>query len=177
MEMHKEVTDRKERKRLQAMVKSRGVACNFDTGDYVLWSRVDKRINTHKLLARWVGPFKVVQPLPMIKHLITGVEYEVQCSRLKFYSDASLNITEEITELIANQGMLLGVRQLVNHRFNNLLHRWEFLVSWAGLTAIEDSWESATDMQKDVPVKVNDYMERVQDEELNEALRASTDAS
>ncbi|OWZ09302.1 hypothetical protein PHMEG_00018017 [Phytophthora megakarya] len=157
-----------------------GVACNFDTGDYVLWSRVDKRISTHKLLARWVGPFKVVQLLPnsfMIKHLITGTEYEVHGTRLKFYSGSSLNITEEITELIANQGMLLGVRQLVDHRFNNVLHRWEFMASWAGLTSIEDSWESAADMQKDVPAKVSEYMERVQDEELSEALGASTDAN
>ncbi|OWY98084.1 hypothetical protein PHMEG_00031243, partial [Phytophthora megakarya] len=146
VEMHKEVTDRKERKRLQAMVKSRGVACNLDTGDYVLWSRVDKQISRHKLLARWVGPFKVVQHLPnsfMIKHLISGAEYEMHSIRLKFYSDSNLNITEEITEQIANQ---------------------------ARLTSIKDSWESAADMQKDVHAKVRDYMERVQDEELGEAL-------
>ncbi|POM74594.1 Hypothetical protein PHPALM_8428 [Phytophthora palmivora] len=73
--------------------------------------------------------------------------------------------------------MLLGVEKFKSHRFNDALRRWELLVSWIGLTDNEDSWESASEMQKDVSAKVNDYMEHVQDEELSKALQASTDAS
>ncbi|POM80423.1 LOW QUALITY PROTEIN: Hypothetical protein PHPALM_1744 [Phytophthora palmivora] len=35
--------------------------CNFSTGDFVLWSRVDSRPVNGKLSMRWVGPFQVIE--------------------------------------------------------------------------------------------------------------------
>ncbi|KAE9089786.1 hypothetical protein PF007_g19481 [Phytophthora fragariae] len=73
----------------------------FSEGDYVLWSRVDKRLQGNKLLVRWVGPFQVTKALPhsfLIRHLLTGVEYDVHGSRLKFYHDADLDETAAIRE-------------------------------------------------------------------------------
>ncbi|OWZ10900.1 hypothetical protein PHMEG_00016161 [Phytophthora megakarya] len=51
------------------------------------------------------------------------VRYEVHGPRLKFYSDSSLNITEEITELVSNQGLLLGAREIKAHHFNAAVDR------------------------------------------------------
>ncbi|GMF30979.1 unnamed protein product [Phytophthora fragariaefolia] len=162
------------------MARSKGSPCNFDMGDYVLWPRVDKRISTNKLLARWVGPFKVVELRPnsfMIKHLLTGMEYEVHGSRLKFYSDSSFNVTEEIAEFVSNQGMLLGVEKFRSHRYNAALRRRELLVSWVGLMDSEDSSESVVEMLKDVPAKVASYVDEVQDEDLREAIQEATGTS
>ncbi|GMF16396.1 unnamed protein product [Phytophthora lilii] len=57
--LHQDATDRKERRRLQEMAKQKGQVCNFKP-DFVLWSRIDKRLRDNKLLVRWVGPFRVL---------------------------------------------------------------------------------------------------------------------
>jgi hypothetical protein len=91
-ELHGVVTDRKEQKRLYEMARAKGQVCNFMVGDYVLWSRVDKRLQGSKLLVRWVGPFQVLQAFPhsfLIKHVISGDKYDVHGSRLKFYYDSA----------------------------------------------------------------------------------------
>lgn len=140
--MHKDVLDEKERRRLQDMPAHKGSVVNFDVGDYVLWSRIDQRLPDNKLLGQWLGPFKITEAKPhsfMIQHLITGREYDVHASRLQFYADSDLNQTEELLELVSRQGMVLGVDSIRNHRLNSERKRWELLVSWVGLQAIEDS--------------------------------------
>ncbi|GMF22853.1 unnamed protein product [Phytophthora fragariaefolia] len=178
--MHKDVIDRKERKRLQAVARLKGSPCNCGLGDYVLWSRVDKRISPNKLIARWAGPFKLVELRLnsfLIKNLLTGMEYKVHGSRLKLYSDSSFNVTEEIAELISNQGMLLGVEKFKSHRYNAALRRWELLVSWVGLTDSEDPWEPVIEMLKDVQAKVSSYVNDVQEKDLREAIQEATGTS
>ncbi|KAG3078129.1 hypothetical protein PI125_g21071 [Phytophthora idaei] len=56
--LHRVVRDRRERQRAAAMARSKGIVCNFSEGDYVLWSRVDKRLQGNKLFVRWVGLFR-----------------------------------------------------------------------------------------------------------------------
>ncbi|GMF48246.1 unnamed protein product [Phytophthora fragariaefolia] len=118
-EMHGKVVERKERKRLANMARSKGSMCNFEPGDYVLWSRVDKRLQSSKLLVRWVGPFRVTEALAhsfMVEHLLIRDVYEVHGSLLKHYCYADLDVTQELREHIANQGIVLGVRAITEHR-------------------------------------------------------------
>lgn len=139
-DLHREVNDTKERKRLQDMRAHKGTPVNFDVGDFVLWSRIEQRLPNHKLLGQWVGPFEVVKALPHsfeVKHLVTGRVDDVHASRLKFYADSALNTTEELLELVSSQGMMLGVERIVDHRFNHEYGRWELMVAWVGLQAIE----------------------------------------
>ncbi|ETK81236.1 hypothetical protein F441_23036 [Phytophthora nicotianae CJ01A1] len=155
------------------MAAHKGNLAKFDVGDFVLWSRIDQRLPNTKLLAHWVGPLKVIEALPQsyqIEHLVTGRKYEVHASRLKFYADADLETSAEQTELVTSQGMLLGVDQIVNHRYNELSARWELFVSWLGLQSIENSWEPLSTMSQDVPVKVRDYVNSVEDEGLRAQL-------
>ncbi|EGZ08969.1 hypothetical protein PHYSODRAFT_414166, partial [Phytophthora sojae] len=51
--------DVREQRCMAAMARSKGTVCNFSEGDYVLWSRVDQRLQGGKLLVRWVEPFQV----------------------------------------------------------------------------------------------------------------------
>ncbi|GMF50219.1 unnamed protein product [Phytophthora fragariaefolia] len=51
-----------------------------------------------------------------VQHLITGTELDVHASRLKFYADPSLNVTEEPLEHISSQGIVLAVEKLKDHR-------------------------------------------------------------
>lgn len=172
--MHKEVTDVKERKRLLDMQKKTGAVCNFDIGDYVLWSRIDARLPNNKLLGQWLGPFRIIDAFPhafKVEHLVTGKNYEVHGSRLKYYADSDLNMTVEMQELVTLQGIVLDVSAFVDHRFNEALGRWELLVQWAGLQPIENSWESFDTMQKDVPQVVRKYVESSHDDLLQAQLQ------
>ncbi|ETP42482.1 hypothetical protein F442_10604 [Phytophthora nicotianae P10297] len=147
--MHREVTDAKERKQLQDMRAHKGAPANFDIGDFV----------TEAL----PHPFR-------IENLVTGRTYEVHASRLKFYADADLNTNEELLELVSNQGMVLGVEGFSGHRLNQQLKRWELLVAWTGLQAIENSWEPIITLLQDVPVRVRDYVSSSGDADLQAPL-------
>ncbi|KAG2956973.1 hypothetical protein PC119_g27487 [Phytophthora cactorum] len=144
--MHKKVQDEKEHRRVQDMAAHKGSMANFDVGDFVLWSRIDQRLSDNKLLEQWVGPFK-------------------------FYTDSELNQTAELLKLVSRQGMVLGVEDIRNHRFNNALDRWERQVSWMGLQAIEDSWEPLDVLAQDVPVKVRDHINASGDDDLRSQLK------
>ncbi|KAE8908713.1 hypothetical protein PF001_g4709 [Phytophthora fragariae] len=159
-EMHSEVADKKERRQLYQQSEKHGTLCNFSVSDYVLWSRVDSRLRGGKLLVLWVGPFRVTEARPhsfMVQNLLNGKEYEVHGSRLKFFQDSSLNVSEELVEHVANQGIVLGVEAIVGHRINPDTAKKELLVSWTGLEAIENSWEPLEVMLHDVPTKVQQY--------------------
>ncbi|KAG3088759.1 hypothetical protein PI124_g17637 [Phytophthora idaei] len=140
----------------------KGTPANFDIGDFVLWSRIDERLPNNKLLGQWIGPFKVTEALPhsfKIEHLVTGRVYNVHASRLKFYADADLNTNEELLQLVSSQGVILGVEGFRERRFNQQLDRWELMVSWIGLQAIENSWEPLATLLQDVPAKVRGYVD------------------
>ncbi|GMG15162.1 unnamed protein product [Phytophthora fragariaefolia] len=105
--LQKKVVDIKEKKRLADMQRKTGTVCNFDVGDYVLWSRIDQRLPDNKLLGQWLGPFRIIEALPHafnIQHLVTNKVYEVHGTRLKYYTDADLNMDVEMQELVTSQG-------------------------------------------------------------------------
>ncbi|POM62866.1 LOW QUALITY PROTEIN: hypothetical protein PHPALM_27929 [Phytophthora palmivora] len=132
--LHKEVLDQREKRRLQNMARSKGIECNFSVGDFILWSRIDSRMSTDKLLARWDGPFEVTETAPhsfTIRHLVTNKHYEVHGSRLKFYADSSFEVNKELLAHVGNQGVVLGVESITKHRKANGV--WQLLVSWEGL--------------------------------------------
>ncbi|OWZ08102.1 hypothetical protein PHMEG_00019407 [Phytophthora megakarya] len=133
---------------------------NFDVGDYVLRSRVDDK-QGNKLHVTWTGPHIVVRADAhsfRVRHLVTGDESDVHASRLKFYADNSLNITEELLEHVAAQGTVLAVNELKEHRWNNTIKDYELRVNWRGLEPIEDSWEPITTLGKEIPTLVDDYV-------------------
>ncbi|KAJ0392116.1 hypothetical protein ATCC90586_011506 [Pythium insidiosum] len=172
-ELHAPVVDKKERKRLYEIARHKGTVCNFEPGDYVLWSRVDERLRDGKLLVRWVGPFRVGQALShsyIITHLITGDEYEVHGSRLKVYHNTDLTVTAELHQHVANQGLVLGVRAIVGHRMNRASGLWELNVAWRGLEDCENSWEPASSIAHDVPALVRAYIDETDAAELAAAV-------
>ncbi|ETP37536.1 hypothetical protein F442_14659 [Phytophthora nicotianae P10297] len=126
-----------------------------------------------KLLVRWVGPFRVVRALShsfMVAHLLTGDEYEVHGSRLKHYCDSELGSTAEIREHVATQGIVLGVRAIVDHRYDSTAKEWQLYVAWRGLEDSENSWEPFAAVSADVPALVTTYVESVDVPELTALL-------
>ncbi|KAE9262378.1 hypothetical protein PR003_g33561 [Phytophthora rubi] len=179
--MHRAVTDARLKQTLLNKKRERGDnMVNVDVGDYVLRSRVDEK-RQNKLLVTWVGPYAVTAAhahnVFTVKQLVTGEELDVHASRLKFFADKDLEVTEELLEHVAAQGIILRVLELVRHRWNDESRSYEILVGWHGLEAIEDSWEPLTAMYNDVSTLVQAYVATAKDSKLErhlEALEAST---
>ncbi|TDH72211.1 hypothetical protein CCR75_004282 [Bremia lactucae] len=155
--MHEKVADCKERARLYQKMAKKGSA-----GDFVLGSRVDKRLRDNKLMERWVGPYRVTEAREysfMIEHLITCDLFEIHGSRLKFFHNASMNVTAETRHC-------LGVERIQDHRYNAHTKQCELLVSWRWLHDIEYSWKALTSMIRDVPVLVKEYVKQQKDDNL-----------
>ncbi|POM59902.1 hypothetical protein PHPALM_31304 [Phytophthora palmivora] len=144
--MHRDVLDAKDKHRRRNKAKSKGAACNFSEGDFVLWPRINSRLS-HKLLVRWVGPFEVVEALPH-----------------------SLDVTEELVAHAGNHGMVLEIEQFKDNRFSQSRSEWQLLVSWVGLQAEEDLWELLGSKASEVPVKVKKYVGGCNSNALKTAL-------
>jgi hypothetical protein len=142
-QMHKE----REQQRLRNQHQQKySVISNFYVGDYVLYSRVD-HADGNKLWVTWLGHYRVTRADThsyRIRHLLTEKEKDVHASRLKFYADEHLEVSEELLDHISTQGITLKINNLLKHRWNDQNNDFEFLTSWQGLEDIENSWEYAT---------------------------------
>eukprot|EP00644_Phytophthora_capsici_P014223 jgi/Phyca11/98769/e_gw1.3.1221.1 len=101
---------------------------------------------------------------------------DVHPSRLKFYADDSLDITEELLDHIASQGTLLAVEAIVEHRFNADMNAYEVKVKWLGLEPIEDSWEPLKTISEDVPQLLLAYAKEANDGEFLLATTTAIDS-
>uniref|UniRef100_H3H597 Integrase catalytic domain-containing protein n=1 Tax=Phytophthora ramorum TaxID=164328 RepID=H3H597_PHYRM len=168
-EMHCKVEDQRLKQRLLNKKRERGEnLVNFAVGDFVLRSRVDEK-NGNKLQVTWIGPYRVIRADShsfRVQHLVTEDELDVHASRLKFYADSSLNVTDELLEHVASQGIILAVNELKEHRWNPDISDYEILVEWKGLQSIEDSYEPLQALAKEIRVLVNNYVELADDQQL-----------
>lgn len=173
-QMHHAVEDQKVKQRLLNQKRQRGDnLVNFHVGDYVLRSRVDEK-HGNKLQVVWIGPYRVVRADThsfRVQHLVTGDEVDVHASRLKMYADSSLNVTDELLEHVAAQGIILAVDSLKDHRWNSATNAFDLLVSWKGLQSIEDSYEPMTDLAKEIRILVERYVDQAAEEQLTKHWR------
>ncbi|GMF51235.1 unnamed protein product [Phytophthora fragariaefolia] len=91
---------------------------------------------------------------------------DVHPSRLKFYADQSLDVTAEVREHIAAQGLILPVRELKEARWNQEKKDDEVRVSWKRLESIEDSWEKIAQLVKDIPVLLAQFAAKSNDRQF-----------
>ncbi|OWZ03679.1 hypothetical protein PHMEG_00024541 [Phytophthora megakarya] len=134
-------------------------------GDFVLRSHVDEK-HLNKLLVTWVGPYVVTETHPryfVVKDLVTGKSCDVHASRLKFFADKDLQVSDELLQHIASQSVILDVKEIKQHRWNSERQDFELFTSWRGLEEIEDSWQSFTPMTRDVQVLVDRYVTATED--------------
>ncbi|POM73773.1 LOW QUALITY PROTEIN: Hypothetical protein PHPALM_9350 [Phytophthora palmivora] len=102
--------------------------------------RVDKK-RGNKLQ---IGPYRVIRAdihSFRVEHLVPGEELDVHASRFKFYSDGSLDVTDELLEHISSQGIVLSVDRLKEHKWNIAINDFEILVEWKGFQPIEVSYD------------------------------------
>ena len=150
-DMHRTIIVEKEKQRTRNTKNQNKLdVARFQIGDYVLWSTIDLKAKRHesKLMVTWKGPFRVVDTRSewvfTIEHLLTHKKHDAHSTRLKFYHDQSLDVTDELKQHVSEQGMEYEISQFKGIRFNNMMNRYEILVSWMGFEECESSWEPFT---------------------------------
>nr|CCA27770.1 AlNc14C671G12385 [Albugo laibachii Nc14] len=104
--MHKDAAHRNKSKREQSNRSfTEARMAQFELGDFVLYANVIAP-SRGKLKVTWCGPAEVSGTTSKwiftIRNLATGDEREAHSSRLRFYADQSLQVTEELLSHIAH---------------------------------------------------------------------------
>ena len=133
-----------------------GSAPPFIVGDYVMCT--DKRKRYSKITATKLGPYLVTGTdsdwVFQIKHLANDKVIRAHAERLEFYSDKSLNVSEELREQLRFQLESYDVERLMDVRYNRRLRGYEVLTRWHGFQEADDSWEPLEEMAASVPALV-----------------------
>jgi hypothetical protein len=168
--MHKKVSEARDGRRHRSRLQNRFQAPNFAEGDFVLFGvRQDSpRVRRSKLSVRWTGPYSISAVLSSwhfrIQHIVNGECLEAHVTRLKFYHDRSLLVTEELTQY-ASSNIRFIVHELLDVRFEN--DQWQVWVSWAGFSADENTWEPVQQLLEDVPSLVQEFVRsRIDDHDV-----------
>ena len=152
---HREVEEARNSRRDAANSRRRTATPNFSTGDYVLVSNV-LNVRRNKLQVRWSGPYRIISAksdyIFTVLDLLSEKTFDCHCSRMRFYSDGHLHITEEILKQFAHDGHGFEIADVLNVRFNHRLNDWEVFIAWAGFESAEHTWEPLSQLLKDCPV-------------------------
>ena len=164
-QMHKEVAALNNKKRkdaVDAYNQKVGVRpVNFTEGDFVLRG-IMERERAKKPALRWKGPYRVVRCLSeyifVVEHLLTGRKEQVHGRRLKFFRNASFEVTEELKEHLEYQeGEMLVVDRIDDIRSKR--GKVEAQVVWKGFGPEETDWVAVELLHEDVPVLLEEALE------------------
>ena len=92
-----------------------------------------------------------------MENIIDSSKKWVHGDRIRFYSDQSLNITEEIRQQFAHDAERYQIEQLKDCRRNPETNDIEILVSWKGFSDNDNSWEPLKNLYEDVRTQIVTY--------------------
>lgn len=94
---------------------------------------------------QWRGPFRVVETVSThdfkIKHLICGKQIRLYVSRLNWYHDATLNVTEKIKRYTASQGEQPNIKDILPIKQYTVSKMFLVEVSWLKFEKCENKFE------------------------------------
>ena len=106
-----------------------------------------------------------------VEKLATREKMEVHITRLKYYADSSLRVTEDIIAHANDEDLRLEVEKLVDAREHE--GGIQLLVSWKGFDEVEMSWEPINTLLEDIPTLVKAYIRHIPpSHHLRQRLRA-----
>jgi transposase InsO family protein len=163
-QMHMRIHNAREREREAKLKRTDPTARqhpNFDVGDYVLYTVVSKERG--KLQARKMGPARISavksEWVYEVEDLITGQTEEMHASRLEFYADRRLHISEELKEQLRYGSRAYEVDKILEVRRAGA-GGWQGLVKWAGFSRDEATWEHLEMLCEDVPELVEQLLDK-----------------
>ena len=116
---------------------------NFIKGDFVLVASITKA--RKKLKARWQGPKRITSVLSgwvfETEDILNGKKELVHASRIKFFSEKDLEITEEIKNQIAYNNDSLEIERVKDYKYDKEKKNIYLLIKWKGFSDEENTWE------------------------------------
>lgn len=164
--MHKDVktkVDNRRRRAIEAHNKATNIINpRFETGDFVLVRQAEKA--RHKLMFRWSGPRRVVNPVSNMVYLVERLDgtrrERVHCARLAGYS--ALLDNKEVPDDVLELADRTETRFEVLHRIIDIGEEGDDLwlqLEWDGLPDERDwTWAKLSDMHEDVPDMVEQFL-------------------
>ena len=107
-----------------------------------------------------------------IRNLVTAEVRKAHASRLCFYRDKSLHVTDEFLAHVAHNSEGFEVEDILDARYVEKEKRFEVLIKWLGLQPIANSWEPAQNILEDVPTIFRAYCKKNQSEVLKKMTKA-----
>ena len=130
-------------------------------------ARVRRAGLTPKLAATWTGPWRAVtaeqKHVYSVQNIISGDVRDVHVVRLRFYSDAQLDVTSDLKDVFQhslNQGEF-EMEALINIGPTNDDSGYLVRVRWAGFEADEDTWETLKTLLEDAPQCVRQQLRKI----------------
>jgi hypothetical protein len=126
-------------------------------GDFVLVAQRNTQ-SINKLSLRWRGPRRITRVrsdhVYEVEDIESGHTDDVYSPRLRFYHDASLDVTTDFLEQIAHNELGYDFRTISDIRFDVESKEYQVLVSWLEFEVEDDTWEPLAVMQENVPDEV-----------------------
>ena len=138
---------------------------NYAVGDFVL---VQCPIPRNKLKLKWLGPYRVVDTvsawLYILEDIVSSKRSTVHVQRMRFYSDAAFDVTEDVKNQAQYDGVLnFTLEKFVDWRETDT-GTLEIRVRWLGFESNEDTWEPLVKLHEDVPEVLRRYLIQVRNE-------------
>jgi hypothetical protein len=166
--MHKKVEKSAKKNRGRAKTRSKAISPNFDVGDFVLQATLEDSTRGKLQVVR-KGPARilcVVSPwFYEVEDMITKHEKEVHASRLKFYHDGSLEITEDLIKQVAHSQEGYEVESFGLVRYNDNKN-YEMEIKWRGLSEKENSFEPVKNIMEDVPLAFQKHLKKLRKDDV-----------
>ena len=184
-DLHRNVSETRTRKRKQALEnhnKRTGVhEVNFDVGDFVLVADSEGK-SGNKLRVRWKGPRRVVRCesalVYEVEDLLNASHALIHVSRLKFYADSTLELSEILLDTIDhNDPHYNTVTKMLGLRFNAETKQFDANCKWRGFTHEQPTWEPFVTIREDIPEMLEQFLQSFANQELAAAARESKAAS
>jgi hypothetical protein len=146
---------------------------NFEVGDFVLKATVAD-VGRSKLQVVWKGPMRIVRTKSPwvfeVEDLVTKKLSEIHVSRLRFYADKMLNVTEDLLSQVAHSQEGHEVEKFLAVRHAESAARFDVRIKWRGLEDSESSWEPAEQVAEDVPVPLKKFLKQRVGDTVAQAL-------
>ncbi len=129
-----------------------------------------------KLRVKWVGPYRVTRAVSdyvfECENLLSQKHSIIHGNRLKFYSDSSLNVTEDLLDTIAhNEPQYNKVHALLDLRRNPSSGIFEVKTQWQGFDHEEPGWEPFEILREDIPEMLESFLKTHPDKDLVKAAK------
>lgn len=155
--VHNDVSDNRKRAREH---NSKGQLPNFSEGDYVLVAR-NIFFEGEKLCLHWRGPRRIIKALSDylfdVEDLRSGKIDSIHGSRLKYYSDSSLD-EKVITSHVLSSETRMPVARLM--KLVKDKDKLKVQVRWKGLSPQDDTLEPLQNVFEDVPQMLDGLLKR-----------------